>query len=56
MNSELFATVSEAIAMADRWRWEYNTPGRNRSSRCVPPWRKHNELLNYQALSLRLDQ
>jgi len=25
LNTELFATVSEAQGLADRWRWEYNT-------------------------------
>jgi hypothetical protein len=25
LNIELFATVAEAHALADRWRWEYNT-------------------------------
>jgi transposase InsO family protein len=25
LNTELFATVAEAQALADRWRWEYNT-------------------------------
>ena len=24
LNTELFATVAEAQALADRWRWEYN--------------------------------
>ncbi len=25
LNMELFSTVAEAQALADRWRWEYNT-------------------------------
>jgi putative transposase len=25
LNTELFTTVAEAQALADRWRWEYNT-------------------------------
>jgi transposase InsO family protein len=25
LNIELFTTVAEAQALADRWRWEYNT-------------------------------
>jgi hypothetical protein len=47
LNTELFATVPEAQALADRWRWEYNTQehrstsstGRIRPSRGVCPWR-----------------
>jgi putative transposase len=25
LNTKLFATVAEAQALANRWRWEYNT-------------------------------
>ena len=25
LNTELFATASEAQILADRWRWEYNS-------------------------------
>jgi hypothetical protein len=39
LNTELFTTVAEAQALADRWRWEYNT------------LRQLNQLLNNHSLS-----
>jgi len=59
LNTELFTTVAEAQALADRWRWEYNNlrphsalqPGA-----CAPGWRQLNQLLHNHPLSLRLDQ
>jgi transposase InsO family protein len=64
LNTKLFTTVAEAQALADRWRWEYNTQelrstastGPTRPSRGVRPWRQLNQLLHNHPLSLRLDQ
>ena len=55
LNTELFTTVAEAQALADRWRWGYNTQelrsttstGPTRPSRGVRPWRQLNRDLQH---------
>ena len=64
LNTELFATVAEEQALANRWRWEYNnqelrstaSTGRIRPSRGVHRWRQLKQMLHNHPLSLRLDQ
>jgi transposase InsO family protein len=39
LNTELFPTVAEARALADRWRWEYNTFRPHSALQGRTPWR-----------------
>jgi transposase InsO family protein len=56
LNTELFSTVAEAQALANRWLWEYRISGRIRPSRGVRPWRQLKQLPHDHPLSFGLDQ
>jgi transposase InsO family protein len=56
LNTELFTTVAEAQALADRWRWEYNNLRPHSALQGRTPRRQLNQLLHNHPISLRLDQ
>jgi transposase InsO family protein len=56
LNTLLNSSVSEALALANRWRWEYTPSGPIRLSRGVRPWKQFKKLRHNHPLSFGLDQ